>query len=632
MRAGASGRQERGTRRAALGAALALVLGVGVSPVIDVVTAAPAAAAGNVVVEAMLAGHKGTDGNGNAVGTDADASNCIRFAPASGTWSTAQVRAAHGREAVESRTRFVVWGSWSSDGNQCPSTLGVAREWDNGNVLLPTEYRTQGQSIIGFTPAPTATVPSGGTFLLGTFRHYNNPIQAAATFFQGSLGIRLGGTTLSTPYTLNETANNASPANNPANNDTVAFSQLVRTETVTLNGISYRLSVQGFTTAGTGDVSCPATPTGTYATTVSTVEQTTTVACLWARLDQVRPLTIVKQTAAVGDAPTAVPAATFSSTSTLSGSPWTAPNFSLAPTGVTAPSNTAALAARAFQATGERVTITESAPAARWELTTISCRDGANAALTSGVTLNLTTRSLVLENVPEAASAAAAPITCTFLNSYVAPTTLTLVSTTIPSGSTPAPAAGWTFTVDAVAGNLVTAGAGGSVTATVPVTSPTRTVQVTESVQSGYVFDSLTCRRDDAPSIVVTRTVNPSSVTLDRGRSYTCTALNLRPAVDLVKQAFLATDTGFTTPLAAGQLRDAGTAVVWRYTVTNTGQTTLTGTVLRDATTVTVGGVATPGFTSISCPGRPDIAAGTTVTIPSLAPGQQIRCQASGVL
>ena len=52
-----------------------------------------------------------------------------------------------------------------------------------------------------------------------------------------------------------------------------------------------------------------------------------------------------------------------------------------------------------------------------------------------------------------------------------------------------------------------------------------------------------------------------------------------------------------------------------------------------DATTVTTTGVGTTnGFTTISCPGRPDIAAGTTVTIPSLAPGQEIRCQASGVL
>ncbi|WP_443623117.1 prealbumin-like fold domain-containing protein [Cellulomonas dongxiuzhuiae] len=292
-----------------------------------------------------------------------------------------------------------------------------------------------------------------------------------------------------------------------------------------------------------------------------------------------------------------------------------------------------ALAARDFQVTGESVTLTEHAPAASWELSSITCRDGLNAAIPSGLEINLASRSVTLANVPEATSAPAAPITCTFLSTYVAPTTLTLVSTTIPSGTTAVPTAGWSFTADGLGGPLVTAGAAGSAVGTIDVPSPTRSVRVTETVQAGYVLDRVSCRRSDQSVVPVAVTANHFDLTLERGRSYTCTVLNLRPGVSLVKQAFLASDTGFTTPLAAAQPRDAGTALVWRYTVRNTGQTTLSGILLRDATTVTTNGAGTTnGFASISCPGRPDIAAGTTVTIPTLAPGQEIRCQASGVL
>ena len=605
------------------------------SPSCSVWAATPAAAAAVPTIQAKITNHRGTNGSGTLNPTTNNTSvNCIRHDPGSDVWSSTRARAGHGNQIVNYRTRtwivigYTSWSSWRTE-NNCPTNLGTGYT-DNGNTR---EEYSRGQSIIELTPGGSPTVAAGTSFLLGTFRHYNNPITATANYFEGTLGLQVGSTTFSSSYVLHETPNNAEPASDAANNDTVTFGQLIRSEPVTLNGISYRLSVQGFTPAGTGDVSCAATPTGSFSSVVSTVEETTTVACLWARLDQVRPLTIVKQAAAAGDAPASVPAATFTSASTLAGSPWTAPGFSLAPTGVTAPGNTASLAARSFQATGERVTVTEGVPATSWELSAISCRDGAGAPVTSGVNVNLAARSLVLENVPEAASASAAPITCTFVNTYVAPTTLTLVSTTIPTGSTPVATAGWSFTVDALGSPLTTAGAGGSATATVPVTGATRVVQVTETVQSGYVFDSMSCRRNDQPTASFTSTVNPSGVTLERGRSYTCTVLNLRPSVDLVKQAFLATDTGFLTPLAAGQLRDAGTAVVWRYTVRNTGQTTLGGIVLRDATSVSVtGGGTTSGFATISCPGRPDIAAGTTVTIPSLAPGQEIRCQSSGVL
>lgn len=616
----------RGTRRVSVLVAVGVLLGAALTPVVQTVTAAPAQAATVAygAVEAQLVNHRGTNGAGAAVG-DAG-SNCIRYAPAAGTWSGTQVRAAHGNQQVTSRTRniFGFWNAWETS-YQCPTALG---EGFQSNTFTQESY-SNGQSIIGFSPTTVTSVTTGTSFLLGTFRHYNNPVTSSANYYEGSLGVRLGSSsTVSSPYVLWETPNNATPASNAANNDTVTFGSLIRRETVTLNGMSYRLTVQGFTTAGTGTVSCASSPSGTFSNTVSTVEETTTVACLWARLDQVRPVTVAKQVAAAGDAPAGIPAATFSATSTMAGSAWTAtPLPSLTPTSLTGAGSTATAPARDLMTTSESVTVTEGAPPAGWELTRVACTDGTGAALTTGVTVSTSARTLTLAGVPDATSPAALAITCTFLNTYVAPTTLTLVSQTMP-GTTLVPTAGWTFAVDAVAGSLTTAGAAGSVQTTVAVPAANRVVRVTETVQTGFVVDRVTCTGTDGSS--VTTSAHPVDVTLLRGRSYTCTVVNLRPGVALVKEAFLATDTAFTTPLATGQQRQEGTAVVWRYTVRNTGQTALTSLVLRDAFSATTNGVGTTtGFTTITCPG---LTPGPTVTIPSLAVGASVACTAPGVL
>ncbi|WP_089798440.1 hypothetical protein [Cellulomonas sp. KH9] len=597
---------------------LALVLGLGVAPVVGVATAAPAAAAPVGVIEASLTNHTGASGTGDTT------SNCVKFDPASGTWSNGQVRAAHGRPMRETRFWYVFgWSTWESDAaSPCPATLDAvgygAREFWSG--IIRYQERAPGQSVISLTPGATASVPAGSSFLLGTFSHQNSRVQTAATSFRGALGLGVGGNRFSTEYVLDEPAG------------TVTFSNLIRAETVTLDGMSYRLSVQGFTSAGTGNAQCAQSPTGTLSSTISTVEATTTVACLWARLDQIRPVTVVKQVAAVGDAPAVIPASTFTSDSTLAGSPWKAPAFTLTPTAITGPGSSVALAAREFRATGETLTLTDGVAGAGWELTAITCVDGEGTGLASGATVDLAARRLVLANVPEAARSAAVPITCTFLGSYVAPTTLTLISTTIPSGTAAVPTGGWSFSVDALGSPLVT-GTDGSAVATIPVPDPTRVVQVTETVQAGFVFDRVSCRRNDQTTPSSTVTVNPYRLTLERGRSHTCTVVNLRASVDLVKRAYRATDTGFTSPLAAAQQRQAGTALVWRYTVRNTGQTPLRDIVLGDRVTTTPrGGTGTESWAEITCPGVAVVKGPTTVSIASLAPDQEVHCQSSGVL
>ena len=90
---------------------------------------------------------------------------------------------------------------------------------------------------------------------------------------------------------------------------------------------------------------------------------------------------------------------------------------------------------------------------------------------------------------------------------------------------------------------------------------------------------------------------------------------------------FLATDTGFTSPIASGTALTPGTAVVWRYTVRNTGSGTVTGMSLTDVATdvrTDVGGTTTATTSpTITCPGYPPA---TTVTGMTLAAGASIAC------
>ena len=620
--AGRRARLHRRTTRTAASIAVALVL----APVAGVATASSAAAVAVTIgpVEADLRNHRGTDGQGTLLpATDNAAAGCIRYSPAPGAPSRTEVRVGHGREQVESRTRVLVWGAWGHHAYQCPDVLGAERAWDNDRLFFPVEYRTKGQSTLGFAPATVASVTTGTSFLVGTLRYANNPSQSVASHYEGLLGLRLGERgTLAPTYVLRDSA---------SGDDTLTFGDLTRSLTVLHDGVEHRLTVEGVTAvSGAG---CGAAPAGAPTAGVTAPHGVVTTACLWARLDQVRPLTIVQQVAAVGDAPASVPTG-FSVTAERGATPTA--RYTLSPTAVTGPGSSTSTAAGAVLARRDRVALTADAPAASWELSSITCRDGRGAVLAPGATVGPAARSVVLENVPEAATAAVAPIVCTFVSSYVAPTTLTLVSVTVPEGAAPGtgvPTAGWEFTVDPPGAAALVTGPDGSAATTVPVPDASRVVRVTEAVPAGYVLDSVTCRRDGGGAAPVTATGNPYDVRLERGRSHTCTVLNLRPGVEVVTQTFLADDTALASPVPTGERRPAGTHVVRRYTVRNTGQTTLVDIRLRDAyAAVTVGGATTTGDATIACPGRTDIPAGASVTIPSLAPGQEISCRSRGVL
>ena len=89
-------------------------------------------------------------------------------------------------------------------------------------------------------------------------------------------------------------------------------------------------------------------------------------------------------------------------------------------------------------------------------------------------------------------------------------------------------------------------------------------------------------------------------------------------------------------PIGDGTSVPPGTPVVWRYTVRNTGSIALTGIQLTDSATETKwesgDSMTVPLSLEISCDGTPAVTPGTTVTIPTLAPGAQRVCQAEGVI
>ncbi len=116
-----------------------------------------------------------------------------------------------------------------------------------------------------------------------------------------------------------------------------------------------------------------------------------------------------------------------------------------------------------------------------------------------------------------------------------------------------------------------------------------------------------------------------------------CARVDLyRVGLDVTKRAYLSTDTSFSSPIANASVLAPGTAVVWRYTVRNTGSIALTDIQLADVATDTrndeTGATITTTSPAITCEGSPAVTPGTTVTIPTLAGGAQRVCQASGVI
>lgn len=366
-----------------------------------VATATPALAAGIDVtigpVEAQMDGHMRKQNN--------TGDNCIRFDPPDGQktlWVNSTLEAAAGH------------GIRLSSG--CPTAL---------DKTVPG-----GQSAVGIAPTAEQSAKTGEAFLLGTMKHYNNPVYLTGqpAQFVGNLNLRFLSEVFSFPYELWETPNSCGPKVDPqqenCSDDILSFTSIPTGEIVLeVNGVEYAFSLvsSGFTGPAKDQQNkdyCPATPQGDVKTKFITKEEQTTMGCLYGELSQKRKLTLVKKVAwdEQGTGPSQIPDFAFISTSSLVGSPWEANPGNLTPENKNG--GTASYGPKNIRAGVETVTITEGSPdPANWAFQEVKCVDGQGAAV-PGVSYK--DRTVTLKDVPTATSDAA-PITCTFSNTYVPP-------------------------------------------------------------------------------------------------------------------------------------------------------------------------------------------------------------------
>ena len=294
-------------------------------------------------IQAQMANHLGVDNGTNG--------NCIRYSPVGSGSASAVVSSP--QEALTAHGYR----------NSCPSTLS-----------------TTNQSAVGFAPSSRTSVEDGEQFLIGRMVHYNNPVTANDRYFTGQLLSILTGfaapNTLTFNWTLDETPNSGS---GNCCNDQISFTNQISDTTLVQGSLRFRLVMTGFVPVASG-TACPAAASGAPQNVFSTVEGTTTHACLYAAVQQLRTLTIVKN---VVGSPPAPRTFEFRSTSTLAGSPWSNSTFALGAGGTLTRDLTS----------GNSVTVTETDPLDdRWTLTGLTCTQASAAGPQEpvpGATLNL---------------------------------------------------------------------------------------------------------------------------------------------------------------------------------------------------------------------------------------------------
>ncbi|CAL8975928.1 hypothetical protein PROP_01801 [Propionicimonas sp. T2.31MG-18] len=511
-------------------------------------------------VQAQMALHYGSTAASASGGTaNYQASDCLRLGSETGTATTGNL-ANTGGTAISSATTgdtayvssgSMVWaahGTSNSNGTTCPNNSRFSADYQKLSL--------DSQSALGFAPASVSVISPGTIFNLGRMAHKNTGIylNSGNSFFRGNLNLQFMGMALSYSYEMNETSGTDVP-------DTTTFLNQISDQTFTYDGLTYTLLIRGFTAPQSGST-CNATVASlsSVTTTFTTPESATTSGCLYAQVQQVRTLTIAKQALAPYGAPAAYPAFSYTASSDLTGSPWGSA-FTLAPTGT----GTAGRATRqANLVTGQTINIAEVAPTATdWAFTSLTCVDGSGSSVIDGLTVS--GAGIRFSGDYSTSSAAAAPITCTYTNTYTPHATLTLVKqvTTTGQSGTLATPADWTLSAT---GTSSISGASGSAAVTsrtvIAGSYSLAEVAANPATTAGYVQDGAwTCTGG---------TLSGTSLTLAAGQSATCTVRN--------KYAY---GTLAITKTVTGGGYTGGTAKAFSasYTCTNGTATVRSGTV-----------------------------------------------------
>ena len=417
-----------GRRRRLLAAALASALLVAPASIVAGVAmdAAPAAAAEVSIplaedVQARMTSHTGWDGSTAA---NPDTGDCVRYGSAADAVTSGSIDNAGGSAGTQPAAWADGATGWVAAGTTAYSAHG------RGGSVCSTRLDLSAQSAVGFSPASIASVQTGVAFNLGRMVHRNNPVYTTNQWFRGRMDVRLLGLDLSYAWQLHETPNQADPPENPANNDVLEFVSTVSEHSFEgPDGNRYTLVVSGFASPR-GDGTCaPAlADPGEAINRFETVERTSTYGCLYGEIQQVRSLTVVKAANAAHSAPGTIPSFGFTTDAGTPGSAWT-DDFALAPTAVGAEG---AASVTRDVVVGETITIVEDATVEPWSFTSLVCADGAGATLpiTSG-------QRIEIAGDLSATDAAAAPITCTYTNTYDPRGDLVIAKTVTPRDGTP---------------------------------------------------------------------------------------------------------------------------------------------------------------------------------------------------
>ncbi|GAA5209723.1 choice-of-anchor K domain-containing protein [Microbacterium kyungheense] len=418
-----------GRGRRLLTAALAAVLLAAPASVVAGVAmdAAPAAAAELSIpvidgVQTRMTSHTGWSGQTAASPSTGD---CVRYGWAADAVTSGSIDNAGGSAGTQATAWSDGAAAWVASGTTAYSAHG------RGGSDCSNRLDLSSQSAVGFSPASISSVETGVAFNLGRMVHRNNPVYTTNQWFRGEMDVKLLGLDLTYAWQLHETPNQANPPENPANNDVLQFVNTVSEHSFEgPDGNRYTLVVSGFA-APRGDGTCAPTLTdpGQAINRFETVERTSTYGCLYGEIQQVRSLTVVKAATAAHSAPAVVPSFGFTTDAATPGSAWT-DGFALAPTGLGAAG--AASVTRDI-VVGETLTITEDATDGAWGFTSLVCVDG------TGATMPITSGERIeIAGDLSATDAAAAPITCTYTNTYDPRGELVIAKTVTPRDGTPA--------------------------------------------------------------------------------------------------------------------------------------------------------------------------------------------------
>ena len=385
----------------------------------------------------------------------------------------------------------------------------------------PDAISTSTTSALGYKPNNPGTVPLNSTFLIGAVRHNNFPIYSQIHWVHSSFDIRIGDLEESFPFDQQETDNDTDttavrrkggpyewvsrasaprtcpstapyyalarsdrnwhcfqkgrydiytdqpqyypgsagvPGHTPQSDDVLTITKTTSDQTITVNGIPYRLVLYGFVPNADGN--CPATPPAgsTPVSTFTTKESQASFGCLYGSFSQERYVRVAKavteDSAQVGDA---IPEFGFT---TLGVGDWTGTTGKPLTTSVQADGFVAwnsfedkSLTPTAFgeagvvtsgykafmpgfgqfviAETGPRIAgrtplafgqpgyfgpwkVSDDPNAAQWSLVEVTCLNGVGERV--NVTRDADTGGVDFSQVAPASSPAALPITCTFTN------------------------------------------------------------------------------------------------------------------------------------------------------------------------------------------------------------------------